>query len=305
MMRDPFFTFVPFGARAPREATCCDGLVEGAGLQLSHWEGNLTPAELKADTSVEIALRYAAGTTGDAAAPTGATAAPRPQVVVNNHFDVDGVLAVFVLLEPEVARAHASLIVAAAEAGDFDEWPADPRGLRLEMAVRRLAGGQSDEAAYARVLPQLPALLSTLDQREDLWGDEWRELQEAEDRAAAGGLSARREGDIALLTHARGVSELPGPVLHRRAGAARRWLLVFEEECGRFRYRYERPRHAWADTVVRPLLPRPRRRDLHRALGDGWSLKGELGMTGLAATEGAVSTPPDQVLAICQRHDPR
>jgi hypothetical protein len=36
-----------------------DGTVEGA-LHLSHWEGNRTPEELRADTSTEIALNFAA-----------------------------------------------------------------------------------------------------------------------------------------------------------------------------------------------------------------------------------------------------
>ena len=36
-----------------------DGTVDGA-LHLSHWEGNTTPEELRADTSTEIALNFAA-----------------------------------------------------------------------------------------------------------------------------------------------------------------------------------------------------------------------------------------------------
>ena len=37
---------------------CVDGVVE-AGLNLSHWPGNRTPAHLKADTSTEMALNLA------------------------------------------------------------------------------------------------------------------------------------------------------------------------------------------------------------------------------------------------------
>ena len=47
-----------------------DGTVEGA-LHLSHWEGNQTPGELRADTSTEIALNFAAS----APAPSWATSA--------------------------------------------------------------------------------------------------------------------------------------------------------------------------------------------------------------------------------------
>lgn len=37
-----------------------DGNECGKGLQLSHWPGNTTPAHLRADLSVEIAMRFAA-----------------------------------------------------------------------------------------------------------------------------------------------------------------------------------------------------------------------------------------------------
>src|SRR4051812_47490620 len=105
------FEFVPFGAAGPRGALACDGLVGGDTLHLSHWAGNRTPRELKADTSVEIALRYSAAARDDGRRDDAAC-------VVNNHFDTDGVLAVWALLEPERAAEHRGLIVAAAEAGD-------------------------------------------------------------------------------------------------------------------------------------------------------------------------------------------
>ena len=38
-------------------------------------------------------------------------------VVVNNHFDTDGLLSIWVLLDPREAMAHRDLLVAAAEAG--------------------------------------------------------------------------------------------------------------------------------------------------------------------------------------------
>ena len=78
-------------------------------------------------------------------------------LVLNNHYDSDGVLSAFALLEPEVALRHEALLVAGAEAGDFDEWPADDRGIKLDAALCELEalGGGSDEQAYSRVLPQV------------------------------------------------------------------------------------------------------------------------------------------------------
>ena len=57
---------------------------------------------------------------------------------VNNHFDTDGVLSVWTLLDPERTLANRELLIAAAEAGDFDEWPPLDRGLWLDAAIRAL-----------------------------------------------------------------------------------------------------------------------------------------------------------------------
>ena len=77
-------------------------------------------------------------------------------LVVNNHYDTDGVLSVFALLEPAAALAHEALLVAAAAAGDFDEWP-EESGIKLNAALVTLEarGGGSDDAAYRHVLPQV------------------------------------------------------------------------------------------------------------------------------------------------------
>ena len=40
------------------KSICCDGLVRGADLHLTHWTNNETPAELYADTSTEIAMNF-------------------------------------------------------------------------------------------------------------------------------------------------------------------------------------------------------------------------------------------------------
>jgi hypothetical protein len=266
------------------DAVCCDGLVAGAGLHLSHWEGNETPAELKADTSTEIALRCVA-------------AMGKPErVVVNNHFDADGALSVWALLEPDVATAHADLLIAAAEAGDFDEWPSDPRGLRLEAAIRKLASGASNDArAYELVLAELASLVQNLDARADLWESDWATLQRDDARADSKQLAVTRHGDIVVFHHAPHVDELAGPVLSKRSGdGARGWLLAFEQPDGRFRYRYELPRYAWADTVTRRRLVRPKSGALIAELGDDWNDEAP-GMTGLVATVEPVRDKPESV----------
>ena len=146
------FEFVGESYQGDAPAISCDGLVPGAALDLTHWQGNRTPQRFKADTSTEIALNFVVS---PEAREQWASA-----VAVNNHFDTDGVLSVWTLLDPEGALARRDLLVAAAEAGDFDEWPALDRGLWLDAAIRAVGSGAADDAAaYQTVLSQLPELI--------------------------------------------------------------------------------------------------------------------------------------------------
>jgi hypothetical protein len=88
----------------------CDGdtddqFREGVDLQLSHWIPNQTPDRFKADTSTDICLNFVAS--GD----------QRFDLVVNNHVDVDGLLAVFTLVSGEWALTHRQTLTQAAEMG--------------------------------------------------------------------------------------------------------------------------------------------------------------------------------------------
>lgn len=275
------FSFVPFGATAPAKAVCCDGLVDGTTIHLSHWPGNHTPAELKRDTSVEIALAY--GATGEASA-----------LVVNNHFDTDGALAVFCLLEPEVARAHADLLIGAAEVGDFGAWPRSPRAYWLDAAVAKLSGGGSDASSYERTLPKLAALCAHIDEREELWGDAWKALHD-EDARADRDLHVSQVGAVAIFRHAPGAGFSTAILAKRAPEGVTRWLRAFERRDGKFDYRYDLPPYAWADTVTRPILGRPKRNAIAAKAPGSWALKGDLGMVGIIRTNAPLAHAPEDV----------
>jgi hypothetical protein len=295
---DSRFQFVEDAYEAKIPAISCDGLVPGAALDLTHWQGNRTPSQYKADTSTEIALKFVGS---PEAVDRWANA-----MVVNNHFDTDGLLSIWVLLEPEQAMAHRDLLVAAAEAGDFDEWPALDRGLWLDAAIRVLGSGAADDAhAYQTVLPELPELIRSLDERRDLWGREWDDLQAAVTALEVGHLRADSHGAIGVMIHPSGQPEAPGPLLCRCfLPGARRYLLAFERGDGRFDYRYERPHYAWADTVIRPVLPQPNADALAAALGQQWTDEGLPGMTGIIRTVRPVSERPDAVARRLAQLDP-
>jgi hypothetical protein len=149
------------GSERPRPAAraviYCDGgtddqFREGVDLELSHWIPNRTPPGFKADTSTEICLGFVAS--GD----------PRFDLVVNNHVDVDGVLAVFTLVAGEWALAHGPTLTQAAEMGDFWAW-GEPRAQALFQTLtalmRRLQAEKADAGAlYSRCFDHVFAFLS-------------------------------------------------------------------------------------------------------------------------------------------------
>lgn len=233
------FRFVPMGSAAPASSISCDGLVEGAALHLTHWKKNQTPAALKADTSTEIAFLFIDSPLAEAW---------KHSPVVNNHFDTDGVLSIVTLLDPAFARQHRALFIAAAEAGDFQEWPTLEDGIRLDAALTQLGaaavtqlggpahtqlgGAATDEArAFAAVLPQVPELVTNLRSREDLWGPAWQVLRAGMQAMNDGLVTLHRRGDVSIVRHSAAfhagrTRELPGPLLHRAHPDARfRWML--------------------------------------------------------------------------------
>src|SRR5436190_17781654 len=88
-----------------------DGTVDNA-IHFSHWKGNQTPRSVKADTSTEVALNVVA-------APNRDELTKGIDLVTNNHFDTDGVLSVWTMLNGERAQRLRDKLIAAAEAGDF------------------------------------------------------------------------------------------------------------------------------------------------------------------------------------------
>ena len=147
----------PFENPQGRCSISCDGRIPGVSLELSHWNGNSTPRRFYADTSTEIALQLPTDEYTDA-------------VVVNNHFDTDGVLSVFACLQPEMARDYRQLLIDAAEAGDFGEWSSE-RGLQLDATIEGIAtemgGGHAHgKEIYDRVLPELPNILRDIEENQ-------------------------------------------------------------------------------------------------------------------------------------------
>lgn len=283
-----------------------DGIVPGGGLHLTHWAGNRTPAELKADTSTGIALRFVAS-------PDRAELARGAEVASNNHFDADGALSAWTVLTGERAAEHAALLVAAAEAGDFSAHPGR-EGLKVALAIQAEDGSSplasqvrgatvdDDAEAYRLVLPVIGDLLAVPDRFEPLWREPLAAIDAAMEGFAAGRSRVDEDagGRVSSIQLERGVSlEAARPAIshHARGGI---YLVAREEDGGTWRYRVDWPYWSWAETVDRPridaidLAPAAARLAAIDPAG-GWQV--ESGHLADAIRSGRSRARPDEVAA--------
>lgn len=253
----PEAAFVPFHEVAGRPHVVVDGPASpGTVLGLSHWPDGGVPDELAADTSAEIVANYL-----DAGA-----AGPPVELVTNNHFDEDGLLAAWLLLERPEGNARL-LAIRAAEAGDFHTWslPRDAwAALALMAAAERATtpfpevlralntGGGHDPAGAITIalLPRVEAILGDPERFRRLWEPRWHEV-ERDVEALDSGAAAIEEipgADLAIVRSPRPLTRLAvcsrvrAMRLIHAPGDGRLWL----------EHRYE----TWVRYASRPLPPR-------------------------------------------------
>jgi hypothetical protein len=251
-----------------------DGTVDNA-IHFSHWNGNETPASVKADTSTKIALNVVAAANRD-------QLTRGIDLVTNNHFDTDGVLSVWTMLNGERALQLRDKLIAAAEAGDFCELsttdavrasiviqgsdsPTDKSGSPL---ARQLAGEDiTDEARfYELVLPHVERVITDTNAFEELWRESWMRIEAALDSFAKG--ESRVEEDtqtrLSVVTLAPEVFGTIGFDPYHHAApftaishyARGELFLIATPLNDGWTYRIDYPYYSWAETVVRPSIAR-------------------------------------------------
>jgi uncharacterized protein YqkB len=252
-----------------------DGTVDNA-IHFSHWHGNQTPQSVKADTSTEIALNVVG-------APNRDELTQGIELVTNNHFDTDGVLSVWTMLNGERALDLRDKLIAAAEAGDFCEFssvdavrasiviqgsdsPIDNPGSPLAL---KFAGEDfvDDARSYDLLLPKVEHVLTHTDFYESLWREPWRRIETALDSFAKGESCVDEDfvNKISLVTLAPAVFGPGGfdPAAHAAPFAAishhahgNLFLIATPLNDG-WAFRVDYPYYTWAETVVRPSILRP------------------------------------------------
>jgi hypothetical protein len=146
-----------------------DGAFGCRGLNLSHWPGHTTPDDLRHELSTGSALAFARLSEEERTRRAAGCA-----LVVNNHYDTDGACALYAVLHPERALAHAQVLLDVAAAGDFFRAPSelalsidaaignlgDPERSEFGRALRGLSDLERHERCYAHVVERLDAWLA-------------------------------------------------------------------------------------------------------------------------------------------------
>jgi len=251
-----------------------DGTVDNA-IHFSHWNGNQTPASVKADTSTETVLNVVA-------APNRNELTHSIDLVTNNHFDTDGVLSVWAMLTGERALDLRDRLIAAAEAGDFSEFSSTD-GVRASIVIQgsdspidksgsplaqQIAGRPiTDEAeSYVLTLPHIEHVIKHTGQYESLWRGSWTRIETALDSFARGESRVEEFDDpkLSLVTLAPAIFGSAGfdPMKHSAPFTAISYhahgelFLIATPLNGGWAYRIDYPYYSWAETVVRPKIKR-------------------------------------------------
>ncbi|MCY2961348.1 MAG: hypothetical protein NTY35_14390 [Planctomycetota bacterium] len=261
---------------APERLISVDGAWGQPGLNLSHWPGNATPAELRHDLSTGVALHFAR-----------LPLARRNQLaagcvaIANNHVDTDGICALYAVAHPEAALARADRLLEAAAAGDFFRVPSE-RAFQFDATVAGLYdearspwrdrfAGLGDRERRELVTVELVARLADLLDGDLVeYGDLWAPALEALRGDRADLARAQRDElvhlDIAVYTAPEGLgasrahARVPhfDPGRHALFGAtqADRVLAIGPRGAGAT-YRFLINTTSWFDLESAPRLERP------------------------------------------------
>jgi hypothetical protein len=185
--------FVPYSDLVGVPNVIVDGTTRRSTvLTLSHWPASATPPELLRDLSTEIVLAY--------------LRSPEHHVdvdaVSNDHFDLDGFMGVWSMVNPDDALANEHLVAEVARAGDFAR-TTDRRAARVAFALGALRGDdEKPTEQFEHLLPRLGDLATHIEDHADLWRSEDEQLDATEQAFADGRITIDEdvELDLAVVT---------------------------------------------------------------------------------------------------------
>jgi len=254
--------FIPFRQLRREPTIVVDSTGLGASLTLAHWRGAATPELLRADTSAGSVLRalHHPDTPGLEAA-----------AVTANHFDIDGFVGVWALLNPELALRHEQLLRLIATLGDFREidWqdPLADHALRLVCWLnaeekarfyepfgapgRRRREDEASVEKFTWFLPRFAAVLEHPETVRAVWEPEYIRVKQGVATMQSAATTMRQYPEIGLM-----VIRTPEPMsyyaLFSPSIGTDMVLSLYDGNRYEFEYKYT----TWVDLESRPTLPR-------------------------------------------------
>jgi len=190
---------------AKKKKVSVDGAV-AESLHVTHWPGNKTPTAFKADTSTEIALNMISSREGE-------DLLKGYDLVTNNHWDTDGLLSAWTLVQPQAAYDHRDRLVMAAHAGDFN-WFTSTEAVQFKILmeqafpdparspIKNLLAGKDEtekgQVLYDQAFKLLPAALLDPSPYRPLWEKEFGMILESLERLDDGQASLTHDDQAQL-----------------------------------------------------------------------------------------------------------
>lgn len=252
--------FIPFSEVKDKKAIVVDS-THPNGFMLSHWKGAPTPEAVKDDTSAAIVLNAMRHRLPELDLP----------YVTANHFDVDGFVGVWALLNPELALENEELLRQMALIGDFRELdlnhPLAGEALKLvcwlnakerDLFYKPFEADEMEEKEAAQCvqkfryfLREFGRVLQDPDWEKGAWEDEvasvllgYRDMYKPDTKIT-------RHPEIGLI-----IIETPHPLhyyaLFSRTQGFDMVLACYQGNKYELEYKYT----TWVDITSRPTLPR-------------------------------------------------
>jgi hypothetical protein len=288
--------FMPYHLLGDTPNVIVDGMSSKATIcNLSHWPQSGTKKELKDDLSAQIVFHYL----------------DRPdlhvevEAVSNDHFDADGLIGLYSILNATEAQKDRELLIDVANAGDFGKYRirqaariafvitafGDKDRSPLDKGIFNLPYPGYTSAMYETMLPMLPEIIKDTEKFRRYWeGDEAFLLaSEAAIRSGQVRIDEVKEIDLAVVTlPPLSAADNLGQGLN---GACHQMAIHNATDCFRILlmrgnryelyYRYE----SWVQYMSRRPMPRVDLSALAQSLSDQENGNGEWKFTDVEAME--------------------
>jgi hypothetical protein len=254
--------FVSFAQLRQQPTIVVDSVGLGAVLTLAHWRAAPTPEPLRDDTSAGSALR---------ALHQPETSGLEAQAVTANHFDIDGFVGVWSLLNPVLALQYEELLRMVAVLGDFREinWVHPLADTALQLVcwlnaeektrfyepfgapIHRRREDEASAEKFEWFLPRFAEILQHPEAGRAAWQPEYDRVKAAIAQLREPLTMLRRYPEIGLAV-VETLEPVPYYALFGPTTGSDIVLSMYAGNCYELEYKYT----TWIDLESRPTLPR-------------------------------------------------